>query len=111
MKSYLINNVARFAALWAMLLSSGPLVAQQKSTYSLTDLIDSAQQHLPVLLQKQALINSAKAGIDDARNSFLPKMTVGDELSIGAANDLTGTYLPIGGIIHATSGALTLKIT
>lgn len=82
------------------------LEAQEKNSYSLTELVDSARHHLPLLLQKQALINSAKAGITDAKNSFLPKLTVGDEVSLAAANDLTGTYLPIGGIIHATSGSI-----
>jgi len=109
MNSYFLKTLARYAILWAMLLASGPLLAQQKATYSLTELIDSAQKHLPVLLQKQAMVNSTKAAITEARNSFLPKLTVGDELSIGAANDLTGTYLPIGGIIHATSGGINAE--
>ena len=106
MKSYQIKTMVQYAVMCVFLLLYNGLRAQEKSTYSLTDLVDSAKNHLPVLLQKQAMINSAKANITDAKNSFLPKLTVGDELSIASANDLTGTYLPIGGIIHATSGSI-----
>ncbi|WP_158797924.1 TolC family protein [Pedobacter sp. L105] len=104
MKSYMLKTIGRFTVTCIFLLSFNTLEAQNK--YSLKDLVDSATNHLPVLLQKQALINSAKANITDAKNSFLPKLTVGDELSIGSANDLNGTYLPIGGIVHATSGSI-----
>lgn len=106
MKSFLIINTARYVLASAFLLTCNGLQAQTKSTFSLTDLVDSTRNHLPVLLQKQALIKSARAGVTDAKNSFLPKLTVGDELSVASANDLTGTYLPIGGIIHATSGSI-----
>jgi len=98
--------MGRYTLTCIFLLFFHGLKAQDKSTWSLADLVNSAKSHLPVLMQKQALVNSAKAGITDAKNSFLPKLTVGDELSIGAANDLNGTYLPIGGIVHATSGSI-----
>ena len=80
--------------------------AQSQNTYSLSSLVEAAQGHLPLLFQKQALVNSARANITDARNSFLPKLNVGDELSVASSNDVTGTYLPLGGIIHATSGSI-----
>ena len=47
--------------------------AQQKN-YSLSDFVDSAEHHMPVLLQKKALIDAAKAGVKDARHSFLPEL-------------------------------------
>ena len=106
MKPYYTQTAARCASLCILLLSFDSLKAQDKSKYSLKDLIDSARNHLPLLLQKQALINSAKAGITDARHSFLPKLNIGDELSLSSANDLTGTYLPVDGIVHATSGSI-----
>ena len=80
--------------------------AQIKSTFSLSELVDSAQKHLPVLLQKQALVNSAKANVTDTHNSFLPKVNVGDELSIASANDVGGSYIPMAGIIRTTSGSI-----
>ncbi|HEY0245053.1 MAG TPA: TolC family protein, partial [Mucilaginibacter sp.] len=106
MKITITTIMRQLAATCMFLIICNSLSAQVKNTYSLESLVDSAKGHLPVLLQKQALINSAKANVTDARNSFLPKLNVGDELSIASANDLTGTYLPFGGIIHATSGSV-----
>jgi outer membrane protein TolC len=80
------------------------LNAQQKN-YSLSDFVDSAEHHMPVLLQKEALVNAAKAGVTDARHSFLPTAFVGDELNIGTDNSLPGSYLSYG-IIPSTSSGL-----
>lgn len=81
--------------------------AQRAPVYSLADLVDSARHHLPVLLQKQALVSGAEAGITEAQHAFLPKLNVVEELSIGTANDLTGGFLPIPGVLHAISGGVT----
>lgn len=78
--------------------------AQQKN-YSLSDFVDSAEHHMPVLLQKKALIDAAKAGVKDARHSFLPDAFVGDELTLGTDNSLPGSYLSYG-IIPSTSSGL-----
>jgi outer membrane protein len=92
----------------AMLMASGSTVFAQTGTmYTLADLADSARHHLPLLLEKQALINSAKAGITEARHAFLPKLNVVDEVSVGTANDLTGGFLPIPGVFHGISGGVT----
>lgn len=81
--------------------------AQRAPVYSLADLVDSARHHLPVLLQKQALVSGAEAGITEAQHAFLPKLNVVEELSIGTANDLTGGFLPMPGVLHAISGGVT----
>jgi len=78
--------------------------AQQKN-YSLSDFVDSAEHHMPVLLQKQTLVDAAKAGVKDARHSFLPSAFVGDELNLGTDNSLPGSYLSYG-IIPSTSSGL-----
>jgi len=109
MKSLLIKNIARIAIICAFLLPVNLLMAQEKATYSLTELVNSAKTHLPVLLQKQALVNSAKAGVTDARDSFLPKFTIGDEVSIGSSNDVEGGFLPVSGIIHPISGGIAAQ--
>src|ERR1700685_743030 len=54
------------------------------TTYSLAALIDSAQHHLPVLRQKMALVEAAKAGIRDARDAYLPASFIGDEVLVGS---------------------------
>lgn len=78
--------------------------AQQQKNYSLSDFADSALLHLPVLLQKKALVNAAKAGITDARHSFLPNAFLADELTLGTDNSIPGSYLSYGIIPSTSSG-------
>lgn len=84
-----------------------PLLAQKTTLYSLAGLVDSASRHLPLLLEKQALVESAKAGITEARHAFLPKLNVVEELSAGSANDLAGPFLPAAGVLHSISGSIS----
>lgn len=77
--------------------------AQQKR-YSLKDFVDSAQRHLPVLLQKQALVEAAKAGVTDARHAFLPTSYIGDEVTAGTDNSIPGSYISFGIIPSSSSG-------
>jgi outer membrane protein len=73
-------------------------------TYSLSDFIDSAQRHLPLLMQKKALVTAARAGITDARHAFLPTSYLGDELTVGTDNSLPGSYISFGIIPSSSSG-------
>jgi outer membrane protein TolC len=82
-------------SLWAQ--SSAP-------SYSLPALIDSAEHHLPVLLQKKALIEASRAGVTDARHAYLPTSVVGDEVSVGTDNALPGSYYSFGLIPSVSSG-------
>src|ERR1700722_634613 len=97
-------------SLWAcslMLLSpSISLFAQQGSPqlYSLPALIDAAQHHLPVLREKKALVDAAKAGIRDARDTYLPHSYLGDEALVGSDNALPGSYYSFGLIPSVSSG-------
>ena len=86
-----------------LLTPSLSLFAQQKQ-YSLSDYIDSAQRHLPVLFQKKALVDAATAGITDARHAFLPTSYLGDEASVGTDNSLPGSYISFGIIPSTSSG-------
>lgn len=89
-----------------VLISVCPVEAQKTTIYSLAALADSAKRHLPLLLQKQALAASAQAGIIEARHAFLPQVNVVEELSVGSANDLTGPFLPVPGVLHSISGSI-----
>ncbi len=71
--------------------------------YSLQALTDSAAHHLPAILQKQALVNSARANITDARHTALPSLKLQDQVILSTANGAAGTYFP--GAI-STSGAI-----
>ena len=73
-------------------------------SYTLSDFIDSAQRHLPVLFQKKALVDAARAGITDARHAFLPTSYVGDEVTVGTDNSIPGSYESFGIIPSSSSG-------
>jgi outer membrane protein TolC len=74
------------------------------ATYSLPALIDLAQRHLPVLRQKQALVDAAKAGIRDAKDAYLPTSWLGDEVLVSSDNSLPGSYYSFGLIPSVSSG-------
>src|ERR1700743_3168825 len=73
-------------------------------SYSLPALIDSAERHLPVLLQKKALIEASKAGVRDARDAYLPSSFLGDEVLVGTDNAIPGSYYSFGLIPSVSSG-------
>ena len=83
-----------------------PVPAQKTTIYSLAELVDSAKRHLPLLLQKQALVESAQAGVTEAKHAFLPQLNAVEELSVGSANDVTGPYLSVPGLIHPIAGSI-----
>ena len=96
-------------SLWSssilLLLPMLSLFAQTSGqSYSLPALIDSAQRHLPVLLQKKALIEASRAGVRDARDAYLPSSYLGDEILVGTDNALPGSYYSFGLIPSVTSG-------
>lgn len=82
-----------------------PLLAQQRHGYTLPELADSAVRNLPAILQKKALVNSAKANVTDARHTALPMLKLHDQVTISSANGATGTFLPLG-VIVPTAGAI-----
>ncbi len=108
MKAVSCKRTACFLAGATLLLVATvrPVLAQKTIIYSLSDLVDSANRHLPLLLEKQALVQSAASGITEAQHAFLPQVNVVEELSIGSANDLTGPFLPVPGILHSISGSI-----
>ncbi len=88
-----------------LLLAPGLSLFAQSKSYVLADLVNAVKNHMPSLMQKKALVNAAKAGITDARHSFLPNAFIGDELNLGTDNSLPGSYLSFG-IIPSTSSGL-----
>jgi len=93
-----------------VLLPSLSLFAQQQKTYSLSDFIDSAQRHLPVLMQKKVLVEAAKAGVTDAKHAFLPTSYIGDEVTAGTDNSIPGSYIGFGVIPSSSSGVRSSNI-
>ncbi|HVU99070.1 MAG TPA: TolC family protein [Puia sp.] len=101
MVTFCIRKFGRAIGIF-LLMPSLSVFAQQK--YSLKDYVDSAQRHLPVLLQKQALVEAASAGVTDARHAFLPTSYIGDEVTAGTDNSIPGSYISFGIIPSSSSG-------
>lgn len=94
-----------------LLLPAHALFAQVPGQfYTLSALVDSAQHHLPVLMQKKALADAARAGITDARHAFLPTSYIGDEVTAGTDNSIPGSYISFGVIPSASSGVRSSNI-
>lgn len=89
----------------ALLCMFHALAARAQSHYNLQQLADSAAKNLPVIRQKQALINSARAVITDTRHSFLPQLKFSEQLNLGSDNSLAGTYFTYG-ITPSTSAGV-----
>ena len=92
----------------ALLLVPALSLFSQTKKYSLISLVDSGQNYLPVLMQKKALINAATARITDTRHSFLPQLKFSEQLNIGSANSIEGSYFTFG-ITPSTSGSIRGK--
>ena len=80
------------------------LLAQEK-IYSLPNLIDASKNYLPSLMQKRALVNIAQAIVTDTKHSFLPQLKASEQVNMGSANSMAGSYLPLG-YMPSTSAAV-----
>lgn len=81
------------------------LLFSQSKPYTLTNLVDSAQNYLPVIMQKKALIGAANARVTDTRHSFWPQLKFSEQLNLGSSNSLEGSYFGFG-ITPSTSGSI-----
>ncbi|MBS1608717.1 MAG: TolC family protein, partial [Bacteroidetes bacterium] len=80
-----------------MLLATATVtVSAQDKSYSLAALTDSAKKYMPSLMERQALLKAADAGITDIRHSFLPKLRFSEQVNIGSDNSLAGSYFTYG---------------
>lgn len=73
--------------------------------YSLSDLVEASRANLPVLKQKQALVEASRASVTDTRHSFLPQLKAGEQLNMGSDNSLAGSYFTFG-ITPSTSAGV-----
>ncbi len=87
----------------SLLVSILPFVA--RSQYGLQDLVDASKKYLPVLKQKQSLINASKANETDLRHSFLPQTRLSEQLNLGSDNSLAGSLFTLG-VTPSTSGGV-----
>ncbi|MFI5153396.1 MAG: TolC family protein [Chitinophagales bacterium] len=90
--------------LCAWLITSFAAYSQSSPSFSLSQYCDSAQHHLPLILQKMALTSAAKAGITYAKHAYLPNAFLADELNFGTDNSLPGSYFSFGIIPSSSNG-------
>jgi len=103
---YLIYRLVTIFLLTAsMLLISVADGFAQAKTISLKQAIDSAIQNYPELKARQLQIESAKMGLKDARDQRLPSLKLSDQLDLGTANSLPGSYFGFG-LSPSTSGSI-----
>ncbi|HVU85636.1 MAG TPA: TolC family protein [Puia sp.] len=98
-------NSRKFPVLTGLLFLLSPFsLFAQPPVYSLSRLVDSALHHYPLILQKQALLNSAEAAVTDARHSFLPSLQANEQINLGTDNSIPGSYVSYGIIPSSSSG-------
>lgn len=88
-----------------LFLVQAPFLLAQTKTFSLLSLADSAKKNLPLLLQKKALVQAAQAAVTDTKHSFLPQLKFGEQLNIGSANSVAGSFFTFG-MTPSTSGSI-----
>jgi outer membrane protein TolC len=79
--------------------------SQTVPVIGLKQAVDSVLKNYPGLQAKQMQLQSANAGIRDAIHQGLPSLKVSDQLDMGTANSIGGSYFPMG-IIPSTSGGI-----
>jgi len=79
--------------------------SQTLPVISLKQAIDSVGKNYPGLRVKQMQIKSADYAISDAKHQALPSLKVSDQLDVGTANSIGGSYFPMG-IVPSTSGGI-----
>src|ERR1700754_15581 len=109
MGTFCHRKFLRVCSIFLLQLPVLSVFAQQKK-YSLTDFVDSAQRHLPVLLQKKTLVDAARAGVTDAKHAFLPTSYIGDEVTAGTDNSIPGSYIGFGVIPSSSSGVRSSNV-
>ncbi len=93
----------RHAAL-AVLFTATVRLPAQAPAYRLSALLDSTRGHLPILMAKRAALNSARAGVSDARHSILPQLNIGSQWDLATDNAIPGSYFPLGVTPSTQSG-------
>lgn len=82
-----------------------PFIAvRAQKHYSLQELIQRSQEHLPVIKQKLAQIEVARSSVTALKHSFLPQLQATEELTLGSDNSLAGAYFSMGVFPSTSSG-------
>src|SRR5271156_2460141 len=72
-------------------------------TLSLYDAVNSAVINYPQIQQRQSEVLAGRAHVNTVKGNHLPSLLLQDQLDLGTANALEGSYFPLG-IVPSTSG-------
>lgn len=84
--------------------------AEAQQYYHLKDLVAAAKTYLPVLKQKEAVLNASKAAVTDTKHSMLPQLRFSEQLNIASDNSLAGSFFTYG-ITPSTSAGVRAENT
>jgi outer membrane protein TolC len=98
------GKCARALCILLCIIFNTPLWAQSR-IYHLQDLVSAAAASHPSVKSREANVNSADAGIKDARHAALPLLKFHDQVTVSSANGAAGTFFPLG-VIVPTAGAI-----
>jgi len=103
----MFQNISFIRNAFTLLFSGICLISfsQTLPVISLKQAIDSVGKNYPGLKVKQMQIKSADYAISDAKHQALPSLKVSDQLDMGTANSIGGSYFPMG-IVPSTSGGI-----
>ncbi|TAJ47397.1 MAG: hypothetical protein EPO58_15990 [Chitinophagaceae bacterium] len=73
--------------------------------YTLQELVNASSEHIPLLKQKMALVDAAKASVNETKHAFLPQVRVSKPLNIASDSSLTGSFFAFG-ITPSTSAGV-----
>ena len=76
-------------------------------TLSMYDAVNKALINYPQLQQRQAEVAAGKAHVTTINGNRYPSLTLQDQVTMGTANALQGSYFPMG-IVPSTSGSNTM---
>ncbi|MBS1772005.1 MAG: TolC family protein [Bacteroidetes bacterium] len=87
-------------ALIASILSN-TLFAQQ---YTLNEIVNKAISYYPLIRQRNAELKATHAHIATVEGNRFPSLKIHDQVSLGTANSLNGTFFPMGVIVPTAGG-------
>ncbi len=97
------RKVITCVALFAFSMHGSGILAQPVTMY---DAVSNAVSNYPLIKQREAELQAARAHIRSVNGTRLPSLTLHDQLSAGSDNSLQGAYFSMG-MIPSTPGSYT----
>lgn len=105
MKFCKTNTPYLFVCLFSFFVVHKAVAQQKQEILNLPQAVSLALKHYPSLQSYQAQVEAGVARVNAAKQAWLPSAQVMEEVSAGTANNLVGSYFPMG-IVPATVGGV-----